>query len=158
MAEQLDNFDDLQADAMRIDAELNAQSQQQEQEQPASINAPFKSVITGGLGHVAMFADKLLPFTSKIFDAAAIDAIADSIIKVADVEGLDLKNLIGDPDSRIGAWVQLAFAVGLPSFTLYMAAVEYNKAKPKTEKEVMGEVMPADAGASHEDLKQGFHA
>ncbi len=158
MQTDADQFDHLQAEAQRIDAEAQAQNQPQQPEAQPSINDAFKPVIAGGLASVVMFADKLLPFTSKIFDAAAIDAIADSVIKVADVEQVDLKNLIGDPNSRIGAWVQLGFAVGLPSFTLYMAAVEYNKAKPAAEKEVKGVVVPADAGASHDDLKQGFHA
>ncbi|CAN4270613.1 hypothetical protein MCERHM31_00796 [Methylophilaceae bacterium] len=157
MPENLDQFDNLEAEAQRIDAETNAQNQQQP-EPPTSINAAFAPVIASGIASVVMFADKLLPFTSKIFDQSAIEAIAASVVKVADVEQVDLKNLIGDPDSRIGAWVQLGFAVGLPSFTLYMAAVEYNKSKPAAEKEVKGEVVPADAGASHEDLKQGFHA
>lgn len=152
-------FDQLQAEAQRIDAEAQAQQQQAQQpEKPASINDQFKPVIAGALATIAMYADKLLPFTSKIFDQSAVEAIADSIVKVADVEQVDLKKLVGDPDSRIGAWMQLSFAVGLPSFTLYMAVIEYNKTKPAAEKEVKGVVVPADAGATHDDLKQGFHA
>lgn len=134
----MSDLDMLEREAQAIDAELASEqfSQQETAPQP-SINDNFKPAIMQFLGFAVGLVNAKIPFTGQHFTRETQETIADSIIKVADVEGVDLNALLGDPNSRLGAWIALAIAVGLPSFTLYLAVVEYNKTKEKpAEKEV----------------------
>lgn len=146
--------DQLLLEAQHIDAQLkNDEFTQQEPEQQPSINENFRPAIIKFLGFAVGLVNARVPFVTQHFNEAAIQGIADSLIKVADVEGIDLNQLFGDPNSRFGAWVALAVAVGLPSFTLYLAIQEYkeNAKKQPTEKEVK----PAEPASDHQ---REFHA
>lgn len=155
----MEQLSQLELEAQAIDAEMNADQFSQPENAPQpSINQNFKPAIMQFLGFAVGLVNTRIAFAKDHFTPANLEAIADSLIKVADVEAVDLNQLFGDPNSRFGAWIALAIAVGLPSFTLYMAVVEYKKPSKKEEKEVKGAVVPADGGASHEDLSKGFHA
>lgn len=151
---------ELELEAMRID-QANQQQQQQNTAQPEkpSLNAPYYGTVFAGLKKAASFGNVIIPFTSQCFNDQACEDIAQNLIKVADVEKVDLKKVFGEPDSRIGAWVALGLSVGAPSFMFWLALQEYKQAKPSkpNEKEVQGETVGAGA-TDPEELKKGFHA
>lgn len=128
MSNQKTDFDALQAEAAAIDAELNnTEFAAPPAAAAASINENFRPAITKFLSFVVGFVNEKIPFTAQHFTGQAIDDIASSLIKVADIESVDLNKLIGDPNSRLGAWLTLAVAIGMPSFTFYLAIQEYKK-------------------------------
>ena len=133
----------LELEAQVIDAEMaGAELKQPSAADTPSINIGFKPMILKALSFPVSVMTKAVHFTPVYFSDVALDDIAESIIKVADYEGVDLKKLIGDPDSRLGAWIALVIAVGMPSFMWYLAFVELKKTQPK-EKEV--QAAPAEA-------------
>lgn len=153
----MSELNQLELEAQAIDAEMaNNQFSQQETAAQPSLNENFKTSIMQFLGFAVGLVNARIPFTSQHFTSQNLEVIADSLIKVADVEGVDLNALLGDPNSRFGAWMALAIAVGLPSFTLYLAVVEYNKTKEKQPAEK--EVKAADFEAKPQTEHSGFHA
>lgn len=126
----------LELEAAAIDASATGQefTEQAAIELP-SVNESYRGAIMQFLGFAVGLVNERVIFTRQHFTPDALDNIASSLIKVADVEGLDLNKLLGDPNSRIGAWLSLAFAVGMPSFTFWLAIQEYKKqqqVKPET--------------------------
>lgn len=93
-----------------------------------SKNAPYKQIVVKFLSVGVGFADSQIPHASDFYHAKAIDTIADSIIRVCDIEGWDLDDIINNDNSRIGAWVALAIAVGLPGYMLWQS-IKASKAK-----------------------------
>lgn len=128
----LNDFKRMEAKAAQLDAGIEAENNFSEAIEPAaSINAAFKPVILKALGFVAGLANSQIPLVTAVFNKQANENIADAMVNVANIEGIDLQALFGDPNSRMGAWVALAIAVGLPSFSLYMAVLEYKKRPPQ---------------------------
>lgn len=141
----------LEREAAQIDAELNQQDHSETAAQEViSLNASYRGAILKFLGFAVGIVNERVSFTRQHFTGEALENIADSLIKVADVEGLDLNKLIGDPDSRIGAWFALAFSIGMPSFTFWLALQEYKKqtpAEPKPEPKQPAPKPADDTGA-----------
>lgn len=157
---QIENLSALEIEARKIDAELNNQTEQAQQEEKApSINAAYKPAIMKALNTCVGFGDRLIPFTSQFYTLPDRENIADSIIEVADVEQFDLKSVFGETNSRIGAWVALAIALGAPTFGFYFALKAYSAEQNNrdNEKEVKGDIVPPGT-PSADDLKAGFHA
>lgn len=150
----------LEIEALRIDQEFNQQQQKStEQPQQPSLNAAYYGTVLAALKKAASFGNVIMPFTSQCFNEGACEDIAENLIKVADVEKVDLKKVFGEPNSRIGAWVALALSVGAPSFMFWLALQEYKPSKPSkpNEKEVQGDIVTTGS-PNPEDLKEGFHA
>jgi len=140
-AETIDNaqnadFNDQQAGAFDI-----AQTE----------NQVFKPSIVKFLNFAAGAINSKIPFTTDHFNEAANDAIADQVIKVADIEGVSLKEIFGNPDSRWGAWIGLLMAVGLPSFTFYLAFKDMKTKQPVT-------VYPTPTDPAPKDFPTEFNA
>jgi hypothetical protein len=124
----MSDLDNLEREALAIDAELEGLNNPQvDLPQKASLNEAFRPAIMKFLRFVVGFVNEKIPFTSKHFNDQALEDIASSLIKVGDIEGIDLNKIIGDPNSRLGAWLTLAVSIGMPSFTFYMAVLEYKK-------------------------------
>lgn len=141
----------LELEAQVIDAELaGGEFKQPDQAQAPSLNADFKPAILKFLSFPVRLISERIAFTSTFFDEVAINDIAESLIKVADVEKVDLKKLMGDPNSRMGAWIALAVSVGMPSFMFYLAFLETTK-KPLQPAEKEVHAAPA------EQTKTEFH-
>ena len=133
----------LELEAQVIDAEMaGAEFKQPSAADLPSLNQGFKPMILSALNFPVAVMTKAVPFTPTYFNDVALNDIADSLIKVADYENIDLAKIIGNPDSRLGAWIALVIAVGMPSFMWYLAFVELKKTQPK-EKEV--QAAPAEA-------------
>lgn len=155
-----DQLSALEKEALLIDqAASNEQQQTAQQPEQQSLNADYLPVIVKALSMAAGFGNSIIPFTSQCFNDNAIRDIAENVIRVADVEKVELKKIFGEPNSRIGAWVALGFSVGAPSFMFWLALQEYKQTKKpaSNEKEVKGDIVTTDA-PNPDDLKTGFHA
>lgn len=133
----MSDLNQLELEAQQIDADMaGAEFKPQESTAAESLNANFKPIIMKALSFPVALISERISFTSLYFNEAALNDIAESLIKVADFEQVDLAKLMGDPNSRMGAWIGLAIAVGMPSFMFYLAFMEARKTKPQAEKEV----------------------
>lgn len=116
-----DELNNLALEAGSIDNAAASEQFEQAQEQKISLNASYKPIIENFLNTAAGFVGKRIYFAPQIFTPDANENIAENIVNVVDAEGWNLKELIGDPDSRLGAWAALAISVGMPSFMFYLA-------------------------------------
>ena len=154
-----DDLNALAAEAAALDSQDNQVAligqSRQEQEAPQSLNQAYKpklvEFLTYGVVGAAHLAPKL-PIRDHI-TGESINMIADAAVKVADVEGWDLQKLLGDNNSRIGAWISLLVAAGFPVFTLYMAIKSQ-----KVEKEIPASEVVNVATPTTEEMAKGFHA
>lgn len=150
----MSDLDRLTHEGHSIDQAAAAEEYQADQqaEQSISLNESFRPRIVQFLGFAVGLTAKAVPFAPSYFDDNTIKGIADAVINVADVEGVDLNAMLGNPNSRMGAWIGLAVAVGFPSFMFYLAFLEYRKTQPTkapAEKEVKD--------AEHKPASDGFH-
>lgn len=156
MKDDLNQLNQLELEAQAIDAEMNNEQFAQPEITPQpSLNENYRPVILKFLNFATGLVNSKIQFTAQHFTEQANAAIADSMVKVADVEGLDLNATFGDPDSRFGAWAGLVIAAGLPAVSFYFALKEYQP-KKKTEQPVSA-AQPVDSSPKPEDLKDGFH-
>lgn len=150
----------LEAEAAAIDAAAEPQAPETEtQTIPLSNNQAFKPSIIQFSNFIAGAFSTKIPQVREYFNDLAIEGIADSMINVAEKEGIDLQEMFGNPDSRWGAWLGLLISAGIPAFGLWMA-VQAAKAKPveaapnetKTDKKDEYSRVPVV------DISKGFHA
>ena len=133
----MSDLNQLELEAQQIDADMaGAEFKPQDAAEVPSLNAGFKPIVIKALSFPVALISERISFTSLYFNEAALNDIADSLIKVADFENVDLAKMLGDPNSRMGAWIALAISVGMPSFMFYLAFMEARKTKPQAEKEV----------------------
>lgn len=149
----IENLEQLDHEAGAIDAETeradNPQFENYETIAPPSLNMNYKPAILQFLSFAVGLADKKITFTSRYFDQATLETIADNIVNVADVEGLDLEAMLGNPNSRLGAWLALATVVGMPSFLFYLAIKETQQPKEKTINTSPGETSSGESTPSN---------
>lgn len=127
----------LELEAAAIDQSLaDAEFKQPEAAELPSLNIGYKPMIIKALSMPVTLISQKIPFTPIYFNEQTISDIADSIIKVADIEQWELQKLIGDTNSRTGAWAALAFTIGVPSFMFYLALQESKATQKPVEKEV----------------------
>lgn len=142
-----EDISDLEREAIAIDQAKNQANNPQTIAEPAikapSINAPFRPTLMMFLTHGRNFAGKQIPLFTEHYTEQVAEDIADSIIGVADVEGVDLSKIALDDSSRIGAWLKLGFAVGMPTLTFYFAY----KAQLSQPAKVENSLYPAEAPA-----------
>lgn len=152
--ENTQDLNRLALEANAIDNAQNAESSGQSAggfEMLPTENQAFKPSIVKFLNFAAGAINSKIPIVTDHFNEAANDAIADQVIKVADIEGVSLKEIFGNPDSRWGAWIGLLVAVGLPSFTFYMAFKELKSKQPVT-------VEPQPTDPAPKDFPTEFNA
>ncbi len=90
-----DQLSALELEAMRIDQAASNDQQQQTAQQPEqpSLNADYLPVIIKALSMAAGFGNSIIPFTSQCFNDNAIRDIAENVIRVADIETSNSKNI-----------------------------------------------------------------
>jgi hypothetical protein len=157
----MSDLDQLKNEAVAIDQVSNGEMTQGQGEglgqsdEVVSLNVAVKPMIIQFMGFGVGFVEQKYPFTGQYYNQVAIENIANAMIKVADKKGFDLNKVFGDPDSDWGVWIQLAMAVGIPTFGFYMAVKE---AKKPAEPEVPTVETPVDITSAHENIRAGgFH-
>lgn len=134
-----DTFAELEAEALRIDQQQQQAAQPiqaPKAEKQPSINDAFKPTLMQILSYGTTFASSQIPIFTEHYTPQHVENIADSILKVADVEGVDLSKLAYDTESRAGAWINLLIAVGMPTVTFYFAFKAQQAKASKVEKPV----------------------
>jgi len=130
MSEQVNELDQLELEGAFIDGQASSAEFTASEPLPMpSLNEHFRPAIVQFLNFGVGLVNSRITFFSQHFTPQSIEDIASAIVNVADIEGLDLKAVFGDPNGRIGCWIALCISVGVPAVSFYYAFKEHTAAQ-----------------------------